>query len=159
MNSKVHRLRSPKFTPHSGVNAGQSSPLKHMQFSFPLHYELDALVDTGSVVIDSACGNINITSGPATANMVDQNMPNPFGKNSVETQIPFDIGFNNTPVTIRILDLTGREVARPLDNVVLNQGRYVTKVTTSSIGASGIFFYEFRAGDAQPVFMKMVVNK
>jgi hypothetical protein len=148
-----------KFTPHSGVTPGSMSPLTHTSFTFPQRSELAPLVDTGMITIDSACGNTHIVSGEATANMVDQNMPNPFGSSSGETQIPFDIGFENTPVTIRILDLSGREVARPLDNTIFNQGRYRVKVNKAMLGSTGTFFYEFRAGNAKPVFKKMMVDK
>jgi hypothetical protein len=93
--------------------------------------------------------------------MAGQNMPNPFGSKSGnnETQIPFDIGFDNTPVTIRILDVSGHEVLRPIDNILFSQGRYTAKVNASSLGSNGTYFYEFRAGDAKPVFKKMVVSK
>jgi hypothetical protein len=149
-----------KFSPRAGDNPGSSSPLANAQFSFPLRTELAPQAIDGVIIIDSACGNTHLLSGPATANMVDQNMPNPFGKNaSGETQIPFDIGFNNTPVTIRILDISGREIARPVDNVVYNQGRYTAPVSATALASAGTYFYEFRAGDAQPVYKKMVVNK
>lgn len=149
-----------KFSPRNGDNPGASSPLANAQFSFPLRTELAPQTTDGVIVIDSACGSTHLISGNATANMVDQNMPNPFGKStSTQTQIPFDIGFDNTPVTIRILDVSGREVARPVDNIMYNQGRYTVPVNASALASTGTYFYEFRTGDAQPVYKKMVVNK
>jgi hypothetical protein len=149
-----------KFSPKPTDAPGSRSPLTNAQFAFPLRTELAPQAIDGVVVIDSACGSTHIISGPATANMVDQNMPNPFGKNiSGETQIPFDIGFDNTPVTIRILDVSGKEISRPVDNVMYNQGRYTAPLSASVLLSTGTYFYEFRAGDAPPVFKKMVVNK
>jgi len=62
-------------------------------------------------------------------------MPNPFGASTGnnETQIPFDIGADNTAVTIRILDVSGKEIARPIDNQIFGQGRYTTTVSSSSL--------------------------
>lgn len=150
-----------KFKPHDTDVPGATSPLNHMQFSFPLRMELAPQMTDGVMIVDSACGNTHLLTGDAGANMVDQNMPNPFGANrgSGDTQIPFDIGFDNTPVTIRILDVSGREVARPLDNVLFNKGRYLTKVNAISLGSNGTYFYEFRAGDMKPVFKKMMLSK
>ncbi|MDP4235313.1 MAG: choice-of-anchor D domain-containing protein [Bacteroidota bacterium] len=150
-----------QFKPHDNDAPGATSPLVHKQFSFPLRTELAPQMIDGVLIVDSACGDTHILYGPATANMVDQNMPNPFGTTIGQsyTQIPFDIGFDNTPVTIRILDITGKEVARPLDNVLFKQGRYTAKVSASQLGSNGTFFYEFRAGDAKPVFKKMVVSR
>ncbi|MEI8133723.1 MAG: choice-of-anchor D domain-containing protein [bacterium] len=158
--SKAGSLLRLKFRPHTGVKLGSTSPLTNTTVSFPTHLELALQSVDGTVFIDSACGNTHLESGTATANMVDHNMPNPFGKNSGgQTQIPFDIGFDNTPVTIRILDVSGQEVARPVDNVIFAQGRYTTRVDASSLNANGTYFYEFRAGDAKPVYMKMMVSK
>src|SRR6185369_170719 len=117
-----------KFSPQAGVKTGSQTTLAHTSFNFGLRSEFAPQVTDGVIVIDSACGDTHIISGPATANMVDQNMPNPFGAG--ETQIPFDIGFDNTPVTIRILDVSGKEVLRVLDNVIFNQGRYTARVSS-----------------------------
>ncbi len=159
--SKVGSLLRMKFKPHDNDAPGSISPLTQKLFSFPLRSEVDPQSIDGQLVVDSACGSTHLLSGDATANMVDQNMPNPFGANigKSETQIPFDIGFNNTPVTIRILDVSGKEIARPVDNRIFNQGRYTATVNSSLLGTSGAYFYEFRAGDSKPVFMKMVVRK
>ncbi len=158
---KAGPLLVMKFKPHDNDVPGATSPLRHTSFSFPLRTELNPQLIDGVLVVDSTCGNTHIESGNATANMVDHNMPNPFGPNSgnSETQIPFDIGFDNTSVTIRILDISGREVSRPVDNQIFNQGRYTAKVSAASLGTTGTYFYEFRAGDAKPVFMKMMVSK
>jgi hypothetical protein len=159
--AKAGSLLRMKFSPRSNDSPGATSPLNHMQFSFPLRTEIVAQMTDGVMIVDSACGNTHLLTGDAGANMVDQNMPNPFGANrgSGDTQIPFDIGFDNTPVTIRILDVSGREVARPVDNVLFNQGRYLTKVNAMSLGSNGTYFYEFRAGDMKPVFKKMMLSK
>ncbi len=159
--TKAGSLLRMKFKPHDNDSPGATSPLTNKQFSFPLRTELAATAVDGFLIVDSACGNTHIFSGQATANFVDQNMPNPFGTNTGnnDTQIPFDIGFDNTPVTIRILDVSGREVARPLDNQIFNQGRYLTKVSAAALGSNGSYFYEFRAGDGKPMIMKMMVRK
>jgi hypothetical protein len=150
-----------KFKPHDNDVPGATSPLTNTQFSFPLRNELSPFVVDGTMVVDSTCGNTHLLTGTATANMIDHNMPNPFGGNSGnnETQIPFDIGADNTAVTIRILDVSGKEIARPVDNQIFGQGRYTATVSAASLGSNGTYFYEFRAGNDQPVFMKMMVRK
>jgi hypothetical protein len=159
--SKAGSLLRLKFKPRDNDALGAISPLQNTQFSFPTRTELNPLVTDAILVVDSTCGNINLESGSASANMVDQNMPNPFGPKlgNNETQIPFDIGFDNTPVTIRILDVSGHEVSRPVDNASFNQGRYRVKVDASLLNSTGMYFYEFRAGDAKPVYRKMMVSK
>ncbi len=146
-----------KFTPHSGVVPGASTPLTHISFTFPLRSELSPLVTDGVIVIDSSCGNTHLISGSATANFIDQNTPNPFGKE--DTHIPFDIAGDNTTVSIRVLDISGKEVAKVIDNVVFNQGHYITTVSSAAIPSAGTYFYEFRAGSGKPEYKKMVVNK
>ncbi|MEP7235848.1 MAG: hypothetical protein ABI778_11195, partial [Ignavibacteriota bacterium] len=159
--SKAGSLLRLKFKPRATSPVGSTSPLQNTQFSFPLRKELNPLQTDGLLVLDSTCGNINLESGGATANMVDQNMPNPFGPRAGnnETLIPFDIGHDNTPVTIRILDVSGHEVAKPIDNVIFNQGRYTVKIDASFVQTSGMFFYEFRAGENKAVYKKMMVSK
>ncbi|MFI5264830.1 MAG: hypothetical protein ACHQM6_09970, partial [Candidatus Kapaibacterium sp.] len=159
--SKAGSLLRLKFSPRNSDPLGASSPLQNTQFSFPLRTELNPLITDAVLVVDSTCGSINLLSGAATANIVDQNMPNPFGAKfgNSETQIPFDIGFDNTTVTIRLLDVSGHEISRPVDNVLFNQGRYTVRVDASLISSSGMYFYEFRAGDAKPVYKKMMVSK
>ncbi|MFI5263368.1 MAG: choice-of-anchor D domain-containing protein [Candidatus Kapaibacterium sp.] len=159
--SKAGSLLRLKFAPRNTDPLGAKSPLQNTQFSFPLRTELNPLVTDAILVVDSTCGDINLESGSATANMIDQNMPNPFGPKigNNETQIPFDIGFDNTSVTIRLLDVSGHEVARPVDKVSFNQGRYTVKIDASLFNSTGMYFYEFRAGDGKPIYKKMVVSK
>ena len=158
---KAGSLLRMKFKPHDNDAPGSKTPLLQKQFSFPLRTELNPLVFDGELVVDSICGDTHLESGTATANMVDQNMPNPFGSKTAnnETLIPFDIGSDNTAVTIRILDVSGREIGRPVDNMLFSQGRYTTKIDASMVGSSGVYFYEFQAGTAKPVVKKMMVSK
>lgn len=159
--TKTGSLLRLKFKPHANVAAGSISPLQDKLFNFPLRTEFVTAITDGVIVIDSTCGNTHLLSSNVTANMVDQNTPNPFGANigHNETQIPFDIGFDDVAVTIRILDMTGREVARPVDNVIFKRGRYAATVTAQMVGSSGSYFYEFRAADMKPVFKKMIINR
>jgi hypothetical protein len=78
-----------------------------------------------------------------------QNYPNPF--NPI-TKIKFDIA-QHTPyplsrgenVTIKIYDITGREIAT-LVNEKLNPGTYEVTFDGSNL-PSGVYFYKLQAGD------------
>jgi hypothetical protein len=141
------------------VAPGAKSDLHVSLLNYPDTKEVKGVERMGVIIIDSTCGSTHIMEGGATANMVDQNTPNPFGKmvGADYSYIPFDVGADGTLVTIRILDETGKEVLRPVDNLSYVQGRYRVRIHARSL-TSGLYFYEFRAGTAPPVMKKMVVS-
>ncbi len=83
---------------------------------------------------------------------LSQNFPNPFNPT---TKINYDLPSANF-VTLKIYDLTGREVAT-LVNENLNAGRYTATFNGSSL-ASGMYFYKITAGEYS-VVKKMVLIK
>ncbi len=87
-----------------------------------------------------------------TSYSLDQNYPNPFNPSTMITyQMPND-GF----VTLKIYDMLGREV-RTLVNGYKSQGRYSVTFDASNL-ASGIYFYQLKAGDYSSI-KKMVLLK
>ena len=90
------------------------------------------------------------------------NYPNPFNP---ETWIPFELSAGS-PVTVRIYDLGGR-VMRRLDLGYRDAGYYTARADAAywdgrnDVGervASGVYFYELRAG-AQQSLRRMVIHK
>ena len=155
--TKAGTLLTFKLALHADLKDGSSSPLIGYD-TLPNTSEAIATTAHSSVFLDSTCGTIHILSGGAPiANYIQQNSPNPFGANSPSTVLPFAIGADNTLVTVRILDATGREVMRPVDNQPLARGRYEATVNAQTL-SSGIYFYEFRAGNDPPVIGKMAVE-
>jgi hypothetical protein len=78
---------------------------------------------------------------------LQQNYPNPF--NPV-TKIKFDIqksvvSSQNSVVTLKVFDITGKEVAT-LVNEKLNPGTYEVTFDGGNL-SSGIYFYQLRAGE------------
>ncbi len=153
-------------------------PKPLLNFTFQFHLDLsdgastpfislDTLPDTKEAVVtdarttiflDSTCGTIHLISdAPPIANFVRQNSPNPFGIVSATTTVPFDVGTDNTMVTIRILDPTGREILRPVDAQAFQRGRYEVSIDANTLHP-GVYFYEFRAGTDEPQMLKMVVE-
>jgi hypothetical protein len=147
------------FQMHTNLQEGASSLLLGFD-TLPANPEAFATPSPASATIylDSICGTIHLLDGgQPIASFIEQNIPNPFGAGSSGTTLPFDVGNDNSIITIRLLDPTGREVLRPVDHVPFARGRYQVTVDASSLH-SGIYFYEFQA-DGQPVQMlKMAVE-
>ena len=144
-------------SPTAGV--GSETSVTHSAILFGNNNQIAPQSITGVIVIDSTCGSTHLETGSsALASFVQQNSPNPFGgmNGTISTSIPFDVGADNTPVTIRIFDVTGKEVFRPLDAQVLSNGHYTVSVPSSALG-SGLFFYEFQAAGGKPEVKKMIV--
>lgn len=72
--------------------------------------------------------------------VLEQNYPNPFNPN---TTIRFRLK-NSSQVTLRIYDLSGREVITLVDGR-LNAGEHAVRWQANSIG-SGVYVYELKAG-------------
>jgi hypothetical protein len=150
------------YKPAPGSQPGMQTTLKHSQFSLPAHTEFNIQETQGVLIIDSACGDTHLISGTlGGANYIEMNSPNPFGSGSTSdlTTIHYSVENDGTDILIRVLDITGREVYRPIDHVVHKKGYYELNLHGSSIPTSGVFFYEFTAGSDLPVTKKMVVQK
>lgn len=100
------------------------------------------------------------TSGPEAQNITElpkefslaQNYPNPFNPaTTIKYELPSD-----ATVTMRIFDMTGREIAT-LVNQIQKAGRYSVSFNGSNF-ASGIYFYKITAGDFSSI-KKMVLVK
>ncbi|HWF44873.1 MAG TPA: choice-of-anchor D domain-containing protein, partial [Candidatus Kapabacteria bacterium] len=140
----------------ANTQTGDVSTLTAMPV-FPESKEVAAITQSGTITVENACGSTSIIAGEASATFVNQNTPNPFGGDARETNIPFDVGADNTIITLRILDPTGREIARPIDHQNFAQGRYSVSVSAKDLG-TGVFFCEFRPEGKPPQITKMVVE-
>jgi hypothetical protein len=97
-------------------------------------------------------GNSNHKINIPNEYSVSQNYPNPFNPvTNIKYQIPKD-GF----VTLRVYDITGREIAK-LVNEVKQAGSYTVSFNGSNF-ASGVYFYKIQSGDFVKV-KKMVLVK
>ena len=74
--------------------------------------------------------------------ILNQNYPNPFNPS---TQIKFTIP-EKAIVTLKVFDLTGREVARLIDNESRSANSYSVKFYGENLN-SGVYFYELEAGE------------
>jgi hypothetical protein len=92
--------------------------------------------------------------GPTTLKSfsLDQNYPNPFNPS---TTIEFSVA-GRQPVTVKIHDLLGREVAT-LVNETLNPGTYRTQWEAAA-NPSGVYFYTVRAG-IESMTRRMILMK
>lgn len=81
---------------------------------------------------------------------ISQNYPNPFNP---ETKINYDLPFDSK-VSIKIFDITGREVAN-LINTVQTAGYYTVNFNAASL-SSGIYFYSINAEGGTHNFSKTV---
>lgn len=103
-------------------------------------------ISDGVFTIDMVSGiEANNQNGiPEEFNLV-QNYPNPFNPN---TRISYAVP-ETSPVSIKVYDLTGQEVA-VLVNEVKDAGRYELKFDASNL-ASGIYIYRMIAGNFSSV--------
>ena len=88
-----------------------------------------------------------------TAVELYQNTPNPFHNTTV-------IGYNlveAVPITLRILDIMGREIAVPVRNEMKEAGYNQTVFETTNL-PSGIYLYELQAGDVH-LTRRMVIER
>ncbi len=145
------------FQLHTNLQEGASSPLIAYD-TLPSTQEAVATEASTTIFLDSICGTIHLLAGSQPiASFIEQNVPNPVGGATTSTTVPFNIGDDNTIVTIRLLDPTGREALRPVDHIPFARGRYQITIDGGTLH-SGIYFYEFQA-EGQPVQMlKMAVE-
>jgi hypothetical protein len=164
LKSETQRLTKPvsllrlKFKAKEGVQPGAQSPLDHIDFDYPGRKEVQAMLTNGVIVVDSTCGDTHLTASSPKASFIEQNRPNPFGASlSQTTSIPFTVGTDDTPVSLRILDMTGSEVLT-LINGRYARGHYSAKLDASQL-PSGTYMYEYRAGASKPQVKKLVIGK
>jgi SdrD B-like protein/type IX secretion system substrate protein len=105
-----------------------------------------AMSPAGSITLETPPSRVGLRLGPsATAELpvrfsVSQNYPNPF--NPVTT-VSFEIG-QSSPVTLKVYDVLGREVATLVDEV-RERGTYRAEWDAGSF-PSGVYTYRLRAG-------------
>lgn len=73
--------------------------------------------------------------------MLHQNYPNPFNPT---TKITFDLS-EDTRVSLKVFDITGREIATILNNEFRSTGRYTFDFNGARF-SSGVYFYRLEAG-------------
>ena len=95
----------------------------------------------------SAMNQIIVLQGPeiVTTYTLSQNYPNPFNPTTtIAYQIP-----NDGKVTIKIFDVTGREVTTLVDEFK-SAGSYTIQFDASHL-SSGTYFYSIKSGDYNAV--------
>ncbi|MEI8135254.1 MAG: T9SS type A sorting domain-containing protein [bacterium] len=115
-----------------------------------------------AVDLDGAHTTSNSTTFGRTAEGVDfaldQNYPNPFNPSTMMT---FTLPTNGT-VSLRVLDMTGKVVATPINAVDYNAGKSQFKFEAANL-ASGTYVYELSFtnlnGETVSLAKKMTLNK
>ncbi|HET9137189.1 MAG TPA: choice-of-anchor D domain-containing protein [Candidatus Kapabacteria bacterium] len=151
-----------EFKAANGAQVGDQTVLNHSILELPTRTEFVIQERQGIIVIDSACGSTHLLQGgKAQANYIEMNSPNPFGNGTLNesTNMTFAIANDGTPVTLRVLDISGKEVLRPLDQQVFAQGYFKITLSANDLPNSGTYLYEFRAGNERPTVRKMIVRK
>ena len=90
---------------------------------------------------------------PVTYSLL-QNYPNPFNP---ATTIAFTLA-SDEPVTLTVFDALGRRVVTLLDNERMASGRHHVRFDARDL-ASGVYFYQLRAGDSYMESRRMLVVK
>ncbi|MBS1492465.1 MAG: T9SS type A sorting domain-containing protein [Bacteroidetes bacterium] len=82
-----------------------------------------------------------VSIGLPSTFVLKQNYPNPFNPS---TKIEFSLPSNGN-VMLKIYDISGKEVARLINNEFRNAGNYTVDFNASTL-ASGVYFYRLEAG-------------
>lgn len=109
---------------------------------------VEAGVDDFAIVTfeDAAAGVVRADPGPTGRLVLEQNAPNPFG---AETTIRFSVPAPGAQVTLRIVDVAGREVRRLLNGERVSGTRVLAWDGLNHRGeavASGLYFCDLQAG-------------
>jgi len=95
------------------------------------------IIDTFGIKMRYPVG-IKQESTNASSYFLGQNFPNPFNPVTIIRFMLKDARI----VSLRIFDITGREIAKPVDNTVLNEGFYTYKLDADYLKlSSGIYYY------------------
>ncbi|RPI17863.1 MAG: T9SS C-terminal target domain-containing protein [Ignavibacteriae bacterium] len=114
---------------------------------------------SGSPVLQTFKNGVVAPVGVAESEVIpadyslSQNYPNPFNPS---TNIHFSLP-KESNVSLKIFDLTGREVAAYMNNSSLKAGEYNVEVDASS-WSSGIYFYTLQANDFTATKKMMLVK-
>jgi hypothetical protein len=102
--------------------------------------------------------SVELLTGANTEFTLDQNYPNPFNPS---TTVSFNLG-TSAQVTLRVLDVTGKEVKSVMTNEALSAGAHTTSIVADDL-ASGSYVYELIAvqpnGQTVVLSRKMTLNK
>ena len=94
-----------------------------------------------------------LTELPVTFSL-DQNYPNPFNP---ATTIAFSLA-SDEPVTLTVYNALGRRVAILLDGKTVTRGSHTVRFDAQGL-ASGVYFYQLKAGDAYLNGKRMMLVK
>lgn len=97
-------------------------------------------------------GAVNVSNTLPTDFTLEQNFPNPFNPSTV---IKFTLPEKGL-VTLRIYDVTGKEIATPV-NEVRDAGTYNVKFNAHGL-ASGVYYYSLNSS-GKTITKKMLLNK
>lgn len=96
---------------------------------------------------------IEVSIGVPNTFVLGQNYPNPFNPS---TKINFALPVNGN-VTLKIYDVSGKEVERLINNEFRNAGNYSLDFNAKSL-ASGVYFYKLEAGSFSGIKKMMLVK-
>jgi hypothetical protein len=109
-------------------------------------------ISNTNFTISTVSGIRNLESPPVDFKLL-QNYPNPFNPS---TMISFSIS-KKADVNLSVYDVTGKIVAKLIDNEIMTEGSYSYEFDGSTL-ASGIYFYKLNAGNFEET-RKMVLMK
>ncbi len=123
------------------------SPCDVPQDPFGYHGEIETYI--ANIVTPLSVNEIGVTVNNVSL------YPNP--SSNIETTLSFDLLKDAVNPSVKVFDITGKEVIKIDDAKSLNAGQYQVKINTSTLN-SGIYFVELNTGSFSTV-KKLIVNK
>ncbi len=146
------------WTPLGNVRgAGNSNTINNYAFadnnlqSGKYKYRLKQIDFNGNFEYYNLASEVSI--GLPNSFALKQNYPNPFNPS---TKIDFNLPLNAN-VTLKVYDVSGKEVAKLINNELRNAGNYSVDFNASFL-SSGIYFYKLEAGNFTGVKKMMLVK-
>ncbi|MBL0340228.1 MAG: T9SS type A sorting domain-containing protein [Bacteroidetes bacterium] len=148
------KISDSPFIPDPGVFFGDyTNVTAHNNIIRPIWTRLDNVqLSLWTAIIDTTIVSQMEILNNDENNLLEQNYPNPFAG---QTYFSFKL-HKQEIVSLKIYDLTGRCIAAPINNQIMEFGKHIVKFETQV--TQGTYFYELKAGEKLMRRKMMVVE-
>lgn len=153
------KVSESPFTPTSGTFFGDyTNVTAHAGKVRPIWARLSGSMSIYTAIVDFPTGVIKISGDVPENYRLFENYPNPFNS-STKVRFGIPAGFDKSEVTVKVMDLSGRQVAVLVDSI-LQPGKYEVQWDAGNL-PSGVYYCKLSAGSRGEIgeTLKMVLVK